>query len=66
MGPRTKPNIPHLLTCVLSSLGDSKTNVPAAALNTFNTFLKETSMRDVFGSDIFGTGHAKTNPFVNH
>lgn len=64
MGPHTKSNIPHLLPCVLSALGDSKPNVRAAALNTLNTFLKETSMRDMFVSDIFGTVLAKANPFV--
>ena len=55
MGPHTKPNIPHLLPCVLGALGDSKPNVRAAAISTLNTFMKETSMRDMFVSDIFGT-----------
>jgi len=64
MGPHTKPNIPHLLPCVLSALGDSKPNVRAAALSTLNTFMKETSMRDMFVSDIFGTVLGKANPFV--
>ena len=64
MGPHTKPNIPHLLPCVLGALGDSKPNVRAAAISTLNTFMKETSMRDMFVSDIFGTVLWKANPFV--
>ena len=64
MGPHTKPNIPHLLPCVLGALGDSKLHVRAAALSTLNTFMKETSMRDMFVSDIFGTVLGKANLFV--
>jgi len=64
MGPHTKGNIPNLLPCVLSALGDSKPNVRSTALNTLNTIMKETSMRDMFVGDIFGSALAKANPFV--
>jgi len=64
MGHHTKPNIPHLLPPVLAALADSKTNVRQAAVNTINTIMKETSVRDMIVCDIFPSALGKGNPFV--
>jgi len=64
MGPHTKPNIPNLLPPVLAALADSKNNVRQAAVNTINTMMKETSVRDMLVNDIFPSALGKGNPFV--
>lgn len=64
MGPHSKPQVPNLLPGVLNALADSKPNVRQAALAAINTFLQETSLRDLFVNDIFCTALTKGNPFV--
>ena len=64
MGPHTKTNIPHLLPPVLAALADSKANVRQACVNTINTIMKETSVRDMLVCDIFPSALGKGNPFV--
>merc|ERR1719203_755219 len=64
MGPHSKPQVPNLLPGVLNALADSKPNIRQAALATINTFLQETSLRDMFINEIFFTALSKGNPFV--
>ena len=43
----------------MAALADSKTNVRAAAVATLNTFIKETSLKDLFVNEIISTALTK-------
>ena len=53
--------IPQLLPAVMAALADSKTNVRAAAVSTLNTFIKETSLKDLFVNEMISTALTKGN-----
>jgi len=64
MGPQTRTQIPQLLPAVMAALADSKTNVRAAAVSTLNTFIKETSLKDLFVNEMISAALTKGNPNV--
>ncbi|NWZ61771.1 CKAP5 protein, partial [Acrocephalus arundinaceus] len=64
MGPNIKQYVKNLGIPVITVLGDSKTNVRAAALATVNTWAEQTGMKEWLEGEDLSEELKKENPFL--
>uniref|UniRef100_A0A8C1GSJ3 Cytoskeleton associated protein 5 n=1 Tax=Cyprinus carpio TaxID=7962 RepID=A0A8C1GSJ3_CYPCA len=64
MGPSLKQHVKNLGIPVITVLGDSKSNVRAAALSTLNAWVEQTGMKEWLEGEDLSEELKKENPFL--
>ncbi|XP_055505102.1 cytoskeleton-associated protein 5 isoform X2 [Leucoraja erinacea] len=64
MGPNIRQHVKHLGIPIITVLGDSKSNVRAAALTTLNLWVEKTGMKEWLDGDDLSEELKKENPFL--